>query len=202
MKLTEITIPKKPEKVSEPLFNYTSRLTSKTEKQKRLGVGAFAEVYQHPKYRTVAVKVSEENKRILRYIEYALKHQDNPYIPRIYGIRRFTSKRDRLGTDKYFVLFLEKLKNYEGLGLRAKRNLLQQHVGEYVNDYDVEIEDFFFENRSWEIIRSVRKMPQTKQTKYLLDLLNFFRVSHASDVHDGNIMIRGKDQLVFTDPMA
>lgn len=197
MKLTDVTIPRKREKVTEPITKYSMRLRKK-HKAKELGAGAYATVYQHPKYKTVAVKVSEEGNHILKYIEWALQHQDNPYVPKVYGVRRFVNR----GNNEYFVLFLEKLKDYSRLRNTTKASILRRHVGDFMDQQD-KIEDFFWEIPTKHIITRLRKMKSpSPQVAYLLQALEFFHRRRAYDLHDGNVMLRGKYQIVFTDPLT
>ncbi len=198
MRLIEITrIQKDPEKVQEPFDKYLDRIESKEGgKQKEVGSGAYASVYQHPKYKTIVVKVSEQGVAILRYLDFAMKHPDNPYVPKVYGVRRFQKR----GGSKYFIAFIERLKDYDKMTNVQKAMILSKHVGpDLVNEYGPI--DFFDNVYSNELMQYVSKMKREKKTaQHLLQVLSYLKRIGGRDLHDGNIMVRGKDQLVFTDP--
>ena len=50
-----------------------------------IGKGWYSAVYQHPSYNYVLKVFSHHNKLWMEYFNYALKHQDNPHVPKIRG---------------------------------------------------------------------------------------------------------------------
>lgn len=198
MKLSEVTrIQKNPEKVQEPFDKYLDRIESKEGgRQKEVGSGMYASVYQHPKYKTIVVKVSDQGVGILRYLDFAMRHQDNPYVPKIYGVRRFQKR----GGPKYFIAFIERLNDYDRMTNVQKAMILSKHVGpNLVKEFGPV--DFFDNVYQDDLVREVSKQRNKKKTvPYLMRVLSYLKRIGGNDLHDGNIMVRGKDQLVFTDP--
>lgn len=198
MKLHEIAQFGKPEKSSESLSSYEERL--RDIGTRRIGAGLHATVHRHPKYKTIVVKVSSEGWKKggpLVYLQYAMQHQDNPHVPKIYGVRRFTNKDG----GNYFIAFIEKLDEYIKLRYKQKKIILQKYFGELANK-DID---------GWELsvyyLRELRA--QAAKTgvpnKHLLEVLSFIRErgtkDRAIDLHDGNIMMRG-NVPVITDPLT
>jgi DNA topoisomerase IB len=172
------------------------------EKQRVIGAGLYAEVYQHPQYKKVVVKVGEENKRILNYIAFAVRNQNNPYVPKVYDIRRFRSRTsETYSPHNYFVLFLERLREYERLSNNTKRRILYQHVPPSLSVWQDmhKAEDFFMDVSMRDLREDLRELP-TVRSQQLLKVLDYLHKSHSIDLHDANIMLRGKSQIVFTDP--
>jgi hypothetical protein len=96
----------KPEASEEAQGDYTSRL--RDLRIKRVGSGIQADVYQHPQVDTIVVKVASEHDAPLAYLQYVLKHQDNPYVPKVYNVRRF-QRGESISRSSYYVAFIDKL---------------------------------------------------------------------------------------------
>ena len=199
VKLLEILrMSAKRQNVAEPYSDYIDRL--RDEKQRQIGAGAYAGVFQHPKYKKVVVKVGDEGFKVLPYIKFALENQNNPYVPKIYGIRRFQN-RSKNGLNKYFVLFLERLREYEHLSDSTKRRILYKHIHPSLSVWQEidKAEDFFMEVSLRDLREDLQRKP-TIRSQHLLTVLKYLYNSRSSDLHDANIMRRGKYQIVFTDP--
>lgn len=214
MKLYEVLNIPEPEDVPEPIDRYWKRLhRHKSPKITGLGGGAYAEVFQHPTHKNVVAKVTRAGTQILDYIEFAAAHADNPYLPKIYDVRRF---RGGSRKEPYFIVFMERLKEYDVLTPRRKFNVLVKHLGTYIYnkavrvngslDYEVAPDFFYDELRHGHGVDMVKfldmkdiraRMPLAK---YLAQAIELFVDRNFWDVSDNNIMLRGKDQIVFTDP--
>ena len=175
----------------------TKRITRETHsdyidrierKFKKLGNGAYANVYQHP-HKDVVVKVfdAKDDRGYSRYLKWALKNQGNRFVPKIHGVEKFKNKDD---FEEITVVFMEKLKSARSSDLdqlleKAPRDL-------YLDEYD---------NDEWKEIAAVTKDPHLKA------LAKFFSKDLPGnldlDLHSENYMLRpGTNQLVFTDPFA
>jgi hypothetical protein len=144
----------------------------------RLGEGAFAAVYEKPGYPWV-FKVFHGDPAYLDFLQYALKHQNNPHVPRFKG-RPFKI------THNTYAIRMEKLshefKNIDdimNLINRWKSGPLTAAQEEYLRDVN---------------------MPQ--MIPLLNDLKNLAKARrHMLDIHKGNVMARG-DILVIVDPLV
>jgi hypothetical protein len=161
--------------------------------------------------------VSSESREPLAYLKYVLKNQDNPYVPKVYHLRRFRGKRGDGGWgDDYYVAFIEKLGKYSNLSENQKRKILTKHFGpafmQYLKD-TLKVTSmhgllgFLVWNLDDDLIKvmfdSNRKSSGAHvPNKHLINVLLFIsRFSEeALDLHDGNVMLRG-DHPVITDPL-
>lgn len=202
MKLYEVI--RRTQRVKEPLEDYLHRLdkmgVAKPGRKRIgfLGSGAYAHVYQHPEHEGIAVKVSGEEYSVLRYVRFALANQRNPYVPKIYDVHRFRDSRD---DEEYFVIFMEKLNDYEGLRNQQKKQILRYHVGNLV-DITNNFTDFFWED-SLKVLSYLRKHAKEEKlplAQFLIPVLSYLYKNDMEDTHDANIMLRGSKQIVFTDP--
>lgn len=211
MKLLEIL--GKPEKSKETLGDYQSRL--RDLRMKQVGSGVQAHVYQHPKANTIVVKVSREEEAPLVYLKYVLKNQNNPYVPKVYNVRRFQQKEDRRyfprsHTEQYYVAFIEKLTEYKWLSDKQKQLILQKHLGPDIvawlgepNRYNSEAFSYMADTEGVQLMRASNKKLGVP-SKHLIDVMSFLANRgnpETLDLHEGNIMMRG-DHPVITDPVV
>lgn len=172
-------------KTRETHSDYIDRIDSKF---KRLGNGAFANVYQHPK-RNVVVKVfdAKDDKGYARYLKWAEKNQQNPYVPKIHHVERFTNKREN---EEITVVFMEKLK-------AARYKHLEELIDKLPLGYDL---DQYSSSEWFRVSRS------DVDDKHLIEIAKFFCQELPEgvdlDLHDENYMRRNNGQIVFTDPFA
>lgn len=92
------------------LNQYTQRLI-KLHGIKRIGKGAFADVFLHPTLPNVAVRVSDMTDANNDWLTLAQDHQSNPWMPKVFELR--TAKVARPGGHgelEFFVAFVERLK--------------------------------------------------------------------------------------------
>jgi hypothetical protein len=211
MKLYEvIDVRAAPERSPEHLSQYHQRLQKK-HKMKTVGSGAYAVVYQHPQHTTMVVKVAEQGQDALAWLSFVANNQNNPYVPKIYDVKRFQSNRAKqtghwlADSTHYYVVFMEKLSSYDKLSDEAKEIVLFQHFGPIVNKwterhtvdnlFNVIIGDpRFIRGMKTQSRRSGVPSPALVQVMDVLDRMKYL------DVHDQNVMMRGK-QLVFVDPV-
>lgn len=187
----------------------------KDSKFKSLGGGLFAKVYGHDTGDVYKFWVKDDAYE--KYIDYCLKHQDNPFLPKFKSkIKNLTTffKRPSSFPDKIRYIKMEALKPVEHTSnqmvpgtdttYRALINML------------LEIIDFngTFDTVKQMIERMMRKHKVVADSYILLnkkigfveDLFDVLsdltkHVGKINDLHEGNIMLRG-DQLVLTDPFA
>jgi len=173
----------------EPLAAYVSRLAKK-HGIKELGSGMFSKVFQHPKLGDVVVKVvSNRDRNFLRYLTWAIEHQDNPYVPKLLDLRVQPGRKQ----GKYTIVFMEKLRPITPSRLRPK---LAKLFGR---------EDAFkllSSDRADVTYRLLRRAVEGGDLDpHLEELIKYLLDEHEQfDMHEGNFMLRG-NQLVFTDPV-
>lgn len=169
----------------ESISEYNERLS---DKFKHLGNGAYADVYQHPN-KDVVVKVfdTKDDEGYSKYLKWALKHQDNPYVPKIHHVEKFKNKDCG---EEITIVFMEKLQEARH---RDFKDLMEKHMSKS-DYYGGSLDDW----EEWEEIAA------TTKDKHMKALAKFFSKKHVNvdlDLHSENYMWRGK-QLVFTDPLA
>lgn len=201
MKLLEVL--GTPEQSKETIEDYRSRL--RDLKIKRVGSGIHADVYRHPKTDTIVVKVAQEWDAPMAYLRYILEHQNNPYVPKVYSVRRFERKK---GRSQYYIAFIEKLKEYKLLNDKQKQRITEKHFGLDVvaflgggKKYNSGVFDYMTDPKGIALMRASNKK-RGVPSKHLIDVLSFIgTLTGHIDLHQGNVMLRG-DHLVITDPVV
>ena len=151
----------------------------------------------------------------LHYVALVLKHQDNPFFPRITNAKLLRLPELHSDDSYWLAVQMEKLvplgqgnmkdsavKILNSLGLDDdqfdKANWTQAN-GNFT--YDAVLRSFFDSKHNREMLASRTSNPQFKEALELMEPL--FR-KHRSDVHDSNVMMRLTGygpQLVFSDPL-
>jgi len=193
----------------ESLEDYLKRLVTK-EKIKKLGGGAFSQVFQHPQFHNVVTKVySGKDKLFAKYVTWCLQHQNNPYVPKIIEQVEYQNPDPTAAIKAYNIVFMQKMtpvrdhKQFSDLLLKALELDL-----ETLDDDEVECsEQLEYAARNYDMHMLVSAVRQA------------FRLGHGDkafvevwkhilsygidsiDLHPGNVMLRGS-QLVFSDPVA
>ena len=183
---------------------------------KPLGGGLFAKVYGHDS--GVVYKFWAKDTAYEKYVEYCLKNQSNPFIPKFSSkIKTLTVffKRPASFPDKIKYVKMEKLAPYRNQYLPGTDSpyysVLKLLVSEVENDesFETVVSDITRFSKKGSIA-SVRKSYENlleeqplKLIKELFDTLVDIHkhVGKLNDLHNENIMMRG-DQLVILDPAA
>lgn len=173
--------------VEETLKDYSDRLV-KSLNIKRLGSGAYAHVFQHPKYSNVVVKVfTNKDKIYKKYAAWCLKNQGNPFVPRIIEITPFKSETG----DAYNIVFMEKM-------TPLRDATFNTWVKSIVGDAGLKaIQDHKYD-RLFKLFQKA-KITDSNLKKVLDHILSYG--ADTFDLHSGNVMRRGS-QIVFTDPVG
>jgi hypothetical protein len=185
----------------EALKPYLDRLVSK-EGIQRLGGGAFSQVFQHPHYGNVVVKVYTDKDVVYKkYAAWCMKHQNNPYVPKI--IEQVTYKSPET-KEKYNIIFLQKMTEVKTVGklisLLVKALQLDTKAAEDLpfmtafGQQGKEKEDFRL------IDKYVRLGRCDDDFKEIWAHIKTYGVDKF-DLHHGNVMLRD-GHLVLTDPVA
>lgn len=194
----------------ETADEYLKRLV-KTLGIKKLGKGRYASVFQHPVYQNVAVKVfdSSHDSEYLKFVEFCLANQLNPWLPKIIGTETATVDSKYVRTDRmaHFpkptvsIVFFQKLRKAKFPEIKKATQVFLDSVPEkYFLDEKETYQAFEdFGSEVWELLGKHAADPHIAQVSKF-----FFKIG-ANDVHENNVMMRdegGRSQLVFTDPVA
>ena len=185
----------------EKLSDYLRRLVDALN-IKKLGSGAYSNVFQHPHYSNVVVKVyTARDKKYARYVKWCLAHQSNPYVPQIIGQTEYVSPISRGKESKYNILFMQKM---EPVSEAAFARLLSKSftkltsedrelLKDVIDSYDMEE---LFDRLNSFVKRGVADSS-------FVEIWNHVKTYGRQnfDLHHGNVMKRGT-QLVVTDPVA
>jgi hypothetical protein len=185
----------------EALKPYLDRLVSK-EGIKKLGGGAFSQVFQHPHYGNVVVKVYTDRDVIYKkYAAWCMKHQHNPYVPKI--IEQTKYKSPETG-EKYNIIFIQKMTPIKTSGklvsLLVKALELDTKAAEDL-PFMTAFGQLGKEKEDFRLIDKYVKMGRgDKDFKEIWAHIKTYGANRF-DLHPGNVMLRD-GQLVLTDPVA
>ena len=159
----------------------------KKGKYRRIGSGAYADVYAKSKADKQVIKVGEvkRNKGYLGYLRMLAKQKThNPFTPKITEVVFYTMR----GEDAYFVVKMERLTR------------LPDRLESVVDWFEEELDDRCYGSYALRVLGIQEKLPLN--LKNLLKLLRKAEVASKGrfDMHYGNFMMRGK-QIVCTDPL-
>ena len=178
------------------LKTYLTQLVKKYGIQK-LGGGAFSQVFQHPEFKNVVVKVYTGKDVVYkRYVDWCMKHQSNPYAPQIIEQTKYSSPKG----DEYNIVFMQKMARVSAKRFKQQLRAAMpkakpqefEALDEAIDDYDM-IETFNELNRMIPIFGDAHLQEIWKHIK------TYGKAKF--DLHPGNVMLRGS-QLVLTDPVA
>lgn len=182
--------------MEEALPDYLKRLKDSLNIQK-LGGGAFSQVFQHPHYSNVVVKVyTARDTAYKRYQKWCMAHQSNPYVPQIIGQTEYVSDTAKRN-GKFNIVFMEKmtpLKSYARLEKLIVKALGGAPITFKNDDTTISASDL------GKISKIVSKGGTDKDFAEVWKQIMTFDIN-GIDLHAGNVMLRGS-QLVFTDPVA
>ncbi len=182
----------------ENYFDYVKRLT-KSLNIKELGYGAYSRVFQHPVYTNVAVKLYMDDPDYGKYIKFAKKHPDNPWLPKIIGTApaRFDTGPYKRDPAKGTFVFMQLLKpSTQQQRREAVRQVIDSvpakdrpHRFAFVKEFK------HLERSDWQVISVCSK------DKHIRELASILYDLNARDTFPPNIMQRD-GQIVFSDPVA
>jgi len=214
--------------VEETYAGYISRLVS-TLKIDQLGQGYYARVFQHPKFKNVAVKIfiTKRDPDYLEYARWCQRNQNNPWVPKIISIETapIDADEDNPEHEEITIVFFEKLRP-------AEPEDIQRAAQEFIKDLPDTVITWVF--MSFFMRQEVLQSPKSARDKIIADVRDSiagfkrFEKSHwseiakhatnqhikalasklakfkSTDIHQDNLMVRddGSNQLVFTDPVA
>lgn len=198
---------------AERKSEYVQRLKDMGIKQ--LGKGAWADVFQHPTMKDVAVKVSIWDPGFSAYTKFCTEHPKNPYLLKIVSVHsepagsgfnfegNVGDRPGAAGRTSSIITFLEKLtpasesdikkfvarcEALAGLTLTGKTFNLYHSYGN--EDMDMQL---------WTGLAKQNQDPNLRQfaTWYVKKIQG----DSIPDIYDDNVMMR-RNQIVFSDPLS
>ena len=145
---------------------------------KRLGEGSFGAVYEKPGYPWV-FKIFNNDPAYLAWIEFALKNQNNPHVPKFKG-RPFKI------TDKAFAIRMEKLEHSD-TAIESVRNLLKRWNGTTLTGHQAQYLDDVGIPDMTPILNGIAAIS--------------VRQNLSVDIHEYNVMSRGGEPVIV-DPLV
>lgn len=188
----------------EDIHDYVDRLIY-TLGIKRLGAGAFAHVFQHPKDPNIVVKVFNyaSDYSYNKFLKWAQKNQHNPYVPKILSVRRIPAK-DADVDDPIAVVFMRKL-------VKAPRAVYKKLHADALAALKAADSPAWKEAaqsrgtfQSWPAA-GWAELAKVSPDKNFRDFCAFMvgAGDHDGDLHSENVMMDPSNgQIVFTDPVA
>ena len=160
------------------------KFLKKKGKFRKLDSGAFSSVYGNNTSKRV-YKLGSDDTGYLSYLKIlSRRRKHNPFTPKIYSVVVFVDDEE----EECFVVEMEKL---TPLARRQRRKLVSWF-------------ELLFGKGDWFDVMetlNIKFPPLLKQAVKLVKIAANVRGS-VYDIHDGNFMLRGKKQLVLTDPLA
>ena len=180
--------------LSESYTEYVTRLVRNLHLIK-LGKGANATVFQHPRDPTVAVKVfSTYDKYFQEYIKWVRKNQRNVFAPKLKGKATVYMRKNSPGIG---ILFMERL---TPVTKEDERKWTQYFASFIHHRYPGDSYVRFGSLMNKGDLEELATNPEVP--KDVKDIFKFLRQHEPRlDPSSANFMLRG-DQLVFTDPLA
>jgi hypothetical protein len=163
--------------------------------QKRIGSGAFGVVYSE-RGSDVVYKVCEagSNKPYMSFVKQLSKQQQyNPFLPKVYGCAVFTS--DVKG-DSYFIVVMERLNDHRPGGFYDAIVKVEELVDPYARGQDKSATNLL------PGLKTVVPRPLRSAVSLLKRAKRSAGKNAGWDLHGGNFMMRGDNQLVVIDPLA
>lgn len=171
---------------------YTVTRDKLTAEMKRLGwtkagSGLYAQVYTNPKFGYVIKVFDADSPNYVDYMSWVLQHQNNPFVPRLYGrIRQISPSAKAVRME-----LLQPIKT---------GSIYSKYIGP-------NIDDRYYNKKkpAWWNILDASNRPYLKQywpdLAQVVDQLGTYKYLDIGGAVNNNIMRRG-DTIVFTDPVA
>lgn len=188
--------------LAETLQNYVQRLSE--QGIKRLGVGAFSYVFQHPTMSNVVVKLlHEEDVGYVRYVKFCRTNgKDNPYCPKILQV----SKANKIFTGNFdpslTLVFIEKLRPM----LDTEYKVFAKYCATVMSKPKLYTNDgasLLGWDETWNNLgKQTNDIPLAQVAAFMYRQYARKRSKPWSiDIHNKNVMKRGP-QVVITDPFS
>ena len=213
MKLNELKLNMRPMKKDPRGFG--PRIKTATT----IGSGIQTLVYAQKKIPNAVMKVivvDHDQASAVQFLRICSNHPENPFFPKIYAYKMVKAKDlseedleyledtgailfSEDGGGQYLIVICEKLNPYFTLPVSTKSYMISQlGILDLLNE-TMSMYDIFLTTKGRETVRQTTTNPQFRNALRLLEPL--FRI-YQPDMHDGNFMVRGTNQLIINDPIA
>ena len=157
-------------------------------KLRKIGSGCFGTVYGSKSRKTVfKTGNADENDGYLAFVKYALKHQNNPWFPKIKNVTIYRSTKKEFNS--YFVIEMERLKP---LKCADDREEIVELLDSIINSHKA-VTRLLKQSLSKTAMTNLSTMGKVLRT-----LFN----NHCHDLHCNNVMKRANGQVVIIDPVC
>ncbi len=177
-----------------------------------MGSGIQGTAYKHPNIPNTVIKTAEiynpNNDGYMSFVKLALKHQDNPFFPKIYKavLRELNIKLSSPYQAKYeLVVQMERLHKLDSDELVDITPQLFQQLGLEIDPDTFDLGDLFGYLDSRAIRQDLVNSTNNPKFRQAMKLLEVFMQKWQQDLHAGNWMIRLTSvgpQLVIIDPFS
>lgn len=175
---------------------------SSSTKLSSLGIGgANSTAYEHKKSNTV-LKVTDldtlsNTHANYQFLRLAMKHQDNPYFPKIYKAKAYPGADGKV---KEITMKMEKLYHLNSRNFHILFDELGLSVPYKVDMWTASMQlDAMF--RKQEFRQQLLTKIKNSKLREALRLLEPLFKHYTPDVHCMNWMVRANNELVITDPV-
>lgn len=189
--------------LAESMISYLTRLKKMGIKQ--IGTGNYAHVFQHPTMPDVVVKLlTESDPGYESYVKFCQRNQSNKYCPKILEVVDASKVFDTslmYSQRGLHLVFMEKLTPITKAEYVKFFRYMASLYGStlLVNDHRIAFE-YMRPESFWKSLASQSKdVDLAEVASFILNA--FHNPSLTVDLHDANIMKRGK-QIVITDPFS
>lgn len=169
---------------------------------KKLGNGSFAAVFGKPGLSYVIKVPFYRDRPWMKYAEYCMTHRNNPHVMKVSFLKEETSTH-------FFIAAIERLKNFPNYGGMSMADYAVDYIEQLSNGHKPKEIMQRIEKRAKEMLGHTGTMNKQESNwllkvlmpqipalaKVVMDLKN---IDHL-DLHQGNIMMRGKT-IVIIDP--
>ena len=161
-------------------------------KGRRLGSGLFATVWACKNNKDRVIKIGYNDEGYETWVKAIGLDSKNPHFPKIYSYQKHIINSDDGEYKEMFVVEMERLKEYNSVGLKTRSKLFRE-LGcvDYGDERDLEGGNPYYFR------------PKTAHGKKLRRTLSRL---WATDTHEGNVMFRktgrGAYDVVVTDPLC
>jgi hypothetical protein len=173
----------------------------KKQKIKYLGGGAYGDVYAHPYYKNVVVKIISSDPAYISYLKFVAQNPGNRYLPQLIPnkngelISRYSMRETEWGKERLQFIFMKRYAPSTHIQRERFTHYVISTTGSF-RTLNTDITDW--RKSMWQIVAEVSTDPE------IVTIAKYFSSSKYSlDNHAGNIMWDSELQnIIFTDPVA
>lgn len=167
------------------------------QKLKSLGSGAYGDVYAHPYYKNVVVKIISSDPAYISYLKFVARNPRNRYLPQLIPNKNgeLISGYSMRGRDRLQFIFMKRY--------ASSTNIQRESFRQYVSSTIGAAADFRTPVTKWS--KSMWQIVAEMSTDHeIVTIAKYFSsTNYRIDNHAGNIMWDSElKNIIFTDPVA